>query len=79
MNGCGVLGMRAPFYNRYKEYCCLHDLNYDHGGNGRDRRRADNHLLSQMIDRESSLWMSLWCLLYYAAVRLTGWMFFNYK
>ncbi len=79
VNGCGVLGVKPPFWRKYRDCCALHDALYDDGGCSTERFRADKRLLCDMLARSHSAWMVMWCIVYYITVRAIGWMFFNYK
>ena len=79
INGCGVFGIKPPFFDKFQACCELHDAMYDLGGDGKDRFRADKRLLVDMVERSTGSWFMLWCFVYYLSVRMFGWLFFNYK
>ena len=79
VNGCGVFGVKPPFFDKFQACCELHDAMYDLGGDGKARFRADKRLLVDMVERSTGSWLMLWCFVYYLSVRMFGWLFFNYK
>ena len=79
INGCGVFGLKPPFFDKFQACCELHDAMYDLGGDGKARFRADKRLLVDMVERSTGSWLMLWCFVYYLNVRMFGWLFFNYK
>lgn len=79
VNGCGVFGVRPPFFDKFQTCCELHDAMYNEGGDGMARFRADKRLIVDMVNRSTGTWLMLWCFVYYVAVRMFGWLFFNYK
>lgn len=79
VNGCGVMGLRPPFFGMFQEYCELHDAMYNEGGGKKERFKADKRLLADMVSRSTCTWLMVWCFAYYMAVRGFGWLFFNYN
>lgn len=79
VNGCGVFGVKPPFFDKFQACCELHDAMYDLGGDGKARFRADKRLLVDMVERSTGSWLMAWCFVYYLSVRMFGWLFFNYK
>ena len=79
MNGCGVFGVKPPFFDKFQACCELHDAMYDLGGDGKARFRADKRLLMDMVEKSTGSWLMLWCFVYYLSVRMFGWLFFYYK
>jgi len=67
--------------------CCIHDDDYDRGGNAQDRKEADQGLFLNMLhlirQRESSPWkvfvFVFVALLYYVSVRLFGRFYYEYR
>lgn len=79
INGCGVFGIKPPFFDKFQACCELHDAMYDLGGGKKERFRADKRLLVDMVERSTGSWLMTWCFIYYLSVRMFGWLFFNYK
>lgn len=79
VNGCGVYGVKPPFFDKFQACCELHDAMYDLGCDGKARFRADKRLLMDMVEKSTGSWLMLWCFVYYLSVRMFGWLFFNYK
>lgn len=79
INGCGVFGIKPPFFDKFQACCELHDAMYDLGGDGKARFKADKRLLVDMVERSTGSWLMVWCFVYYLSVRSFGWLFFNYK
>lgn len=86
-NGCGCqTGILKYFKPPYAKYfyipCCIHDDNYDLGG---DRKKADQILflgcMKTILKQETNPWKISWLtivsLLYYIAVRIFGQFYFN--
>lgn len=91
-NGCGCSSgllkyIRPPYARYFYVACCMHDDDYDRGGDAKARRVADRALFRRCFrlihDRETSpgrmVWLSLNALLYYASVRIFGRHFFNFN
>lgn len=91
-NGCGCESgllkyVKPPYAKKFYIPCCLHDNDYDRGGDGKARWNADKRLFRRcfklILRQEQSPWKMAWltliALLYYSSVRLFGWKFFNYK
>ena len=91
-NGCGcesglLRWVRPPYRHIFYAACCKHDDLYDIGGNSEDRHLADRQLYSDMMKRTYCLeqrplrmwWMVTVALVYYAAVRIFGRFYFNFK
>ena len=79
INGCGVFGVKPPFFDKFQACCELHDAMYDLGGDDKARFKADKRLLVDMVERSTGSWLMLWCFVYYLSVRMFGWLFFNYQ
>ncbi len=79
VNGCGVFGIKPPFFDKFQACCELHDAMYDLGGDGKERFKADKRLLVDMVERSTGSWLMTWCFIYYLSVRMFGWLFFNYQ
>lgn len=80
INGLGVLGFhRLPYRKRFDTAARNHDAEYDEQGNWKDRREYDIIFLQSMLEvSETTLQVSV-AVIYFYAVRLFGWLFFNYK
>lgn len=80
VNGLGVRGLHClPYRKRFAEAANNHDLEYDEKGGWRDRREYDIIFLQSMLEvSETTLQVSV-AVIYFYAVRLFGWLFFNYK
>lgn len=80
VNGLGVRGMHClPYRKRFAEAANNHDLEYDERGGWRDRREYDIIFLQAMLEKcENTLQVSV-AVAYYYAVRVFGWLFYNYK
>lgn len=91
-NGCGcqkgvLKYIKPPYAKKFVLPCELHDNDYDIGGDGEMRRKADLSLFLRMqkvSQRESRnpyalTWFTLIALLYYMSVRIFGRFYFNYK
>lgn len=80
VNGLGVFGFKGlPYRRRFNAPAVEHDVSYDIGGSVKDRYDADITLLYGMVLRCGNLWQVFMAMVYYFAVRLFGWAFFNYK
>lgn len=90
-NGCGCQSgllkfIRPPYANKFYVPCCMHDDDYDHGGDKYSRLFADKMLFYRMmkiIIKEDitpcrTLWLVLVAYGYYIAVRLIGWHYYKY-
>lgn len=91
-NGCGcekgvLRYIKPPYAKKFYIPCCLHDDDYDRGGDKKARQNADKRLFrgcfKLILRQEQNPWQMVWltliALLYYCSVRLFGWMFFNYN
>lgn len=80
VNGLGVRGLHClPYRKRFAEAANNHDLEYDEKGGWRDRREYDIIFLQAMLEKcENTLQVSV-AVAYYYAVRVFGWLFYNYK
>ncbi len=80
VNGLGVRGLHClPYRKRFAEAANNHDLEYDERGGWRDRREYDIIFLQAMLEKcENTLQVSV-AVAYYYAVRVFGWLFYNYK
>ena len=79
VNGCGVWGMKIPYHKRFESICALHDLAYDEGTTSADRFKADRRMLKGMLALSDHWRYRVVARVYYGAVRMFGWLFFNYK
>lgn len=89
-NGCGcqkgvLKYIKPPYAKKFYLPCVLHDNDYDIGGSGEMRRKADLTLFLNMfkvIQKESNPFAMVWfahiALLYYVSVRIFGRFYFNY-
>ena len=90
-NGCGcskgvLKYFKPPYADEFYVPCCMHDDDYDKGGNDQDRKVADRLLFSRMVKLSLKLytnpwkivWLVLIALLYYSSVRLFGRSYFRY-
>lgn len=91
-NGCGcskgiLKYFRPPYAQTFYVPCCMHDDDYDNGGNSQDRKNADRRLFKRMIKlslkQYSNPWKIIWfmliSILYYISIRIFGKFYFNYK
>lgn len=92
-NGCGcekgvLKYIKPPYARKFYILCCMHDDDYDEGGDKSDRKEADRMLFFRMMKKSFEdknkhpsviLWMVFIAYLYYIAVRLFGHFYFNYK
>jgi len=91
-NGCGCSSgwlkwFKPPLAKYFYAACCMHDDDYDRGGNAEQRKRADRRLFSNMLwivqQREENPFRAVLyahiALLYYVSVRVLGSRFFNHK
>ena len=87
-NGCGCQSgilkfFKPPYAKKFYIPCCIHDDDYDRGG---DRKKADQSLflgcLKIILKEETNPWKISWLtlisLFYYLAVRIFGRFYFNY-
>ena len=87
-NGCGYQSdilkfIKPPYYENFYIPCCIHDDDYDRGG---DRKKADQNLFRnclRVISRDETnpwkmIWMTGWAFVYYLSVRIFGRFYFNY-
>lgn len=81
INGLGVgeHHPRLPYSERFDSAARHHDYNYDLGGDGFDRAVSDKIFYHEMRIVCTSFTQKAFARLYYAAVRLVGWLFFHYK
>lgn len=90
--GCGcerglLRYIKPPFAKMFYVACCIHDDDYDRGGNKQSRKSADVSLFRNMCiiisRKEYSPWrasgLSFVALVYYVSVRLFGRFYFNYN
>lgn len=87
--GCerGVLRyIKPPCAQLFYPACCIHDDDYDRGGDKGAKKMADRRLFDnclKIIGRQraspwKSTWLTLIALLYYASVRTFGRFYFRY-
>lgn len=72
-NGCSFV-WDGP-NGKWKKFCDLHDLDYAQGGTEKDRKKSDRKLRNRIIKSGNPFFG--W--IYYAGVRMLGWLFFKYK
>lgn len=90
--GCGCQSgilkyFKPPYANLFHIPCCIHDDDYDIGGDKEARLKADKNLFQRCVtiiirNRYSPfkmIWMFNIALLYYMSVRIFGRFFFNRK
>ncbi|MFC2513017.1 MAG: hypothetical protein ACFNWT_08335 [Prevotella denticola] len=76
-----------PYAKLFYAACCIHDDDYDRGGSARDRLLADRCLFHNCLRRilqcrfspPKTFRLVAVALAYYAAVRLMGCHYFNYR
>lgn len=86
-NGCGcqtgiLRFIKPPYAKKFYVPCCIHDDDYDRGG---DRKEADKCLflgcMKTILKEETNPWKIFWLsfvsLSYYIAVRIFGRFYFN--
>lgn len=91
-NGCGcskglLKYFKPPYAKTFYVPCCMHDDDYDKGGNEQDRKAADRCLFSRMtklsLRQNTNPWKIVWlvliALLYYISIRIFGRFYFNYN
>lgn len=91
-NGCGcskglLKYFKPPYAKIFYVPCCMHDDDYDKGGNEQDRKTADRCLFSRMtklsLRQHTNPWKIVWlvliALLYYVSIRIFGRFYFNYN
>lgn len=91
-NGCGcetglLKYIKPPYAKMFYAACCIHDDDYDVGGNKADRAKADDALFRNMLititKSDCNVWKSYhlttMALIYYISVRIFGKQYFNYK
>lgn len=87
-NGCGcqtgiLRWFKPPYHKKFYVPCCIHDDDYDLGGNRRDAdRRLFRNCLKVIWTEETNPWSMTWMTLiafsYYLCVRIFGRFYFNY-
>lgn len=88
-NGCGcqtgiLRFIKPPYAKKFYIPCCMHDDDYDRGGN---RKEADRSLflgcMKTVLKEETNPWKIFWLSFvsfsYYIAVRIFGRFYFNYS
>lgn len=91
-NGCGcekglLKYIRPPYSKLFYAACCIHDDDYDRGGDTSSRLKADIRLYGNMLrtiaNTDYKVWqmfgLTLITLLYYISVRIFGNTYFNHK
>lgn len=91
-NGCGcetglLKYIKPPYAKLFYAACCIHDNDYDIGGNKTDRHNADIRLFHNMTQTISkgnygvlkTLLLTNMAVIYYTSVRIFGHQYFNYK
>lgn len=78
--------IKPPYSIFFKSSCDIHDLSYYIWWNKCDRKKADLWFLKVMIEDCNKNtcffkknYYKVWCYVYYIAVRVFGWKYFNYK
>lgn len=90
-NGCGcekgvLRYFKPPYATLFYTPCCMHDDDYDRGGDKYSRLYADMMLFWRMmkivqkqdITPTKATWLTFIAFAYYGAVRLVGWRYFNF-
>lgn len=84
--GCNGLGVGPrwmrwwlPYRKRFHEAALLHDAEYDESGGWRDRREYDVLFLQKMVEASETTLQVTFAVIYFYAVRLFGWLFYNYN
>lgn len=90
-NGCGCQTgifrwVKPPYASFFYAACCIHDDDYDRGGNENDRKNADLRLYMNCFRKiakagfapAKTWWLTNVAMLYYCSVRLMGSNYFNY-
>ena len=90
-NGCGCESgilryIRPPYQETFYAACCMHDDDYDRGGDKTARRSADirfyDNMIKSALNTSKTPWRVAWlaavALCYYAAVRVFGRFYFNF-
>ena len=88
--GCGCQSgflrfIKPPYADMFHLPCCVHDDDYDIGGDAAARRTTDRELFRRCIiviqRNERNPWRMMWlfniAMLYYVCVRAFGFMYFN--
>lgn len=83
VNGLGVrlplVGvLPLPYRKRFDWAARRHDEDYDFGGDGWWRRRADINFLWRMVAASETDLQVAVAVVYFAVVRGLGWMFYRY-
>ena len=92
-NGCGcekgvLKYIKPPYARKFYTPCCMHDDDYDRGGNKANRKDTDRLLFFRMIKKVTDdrnehpsvfVWMTIIAYIYYVAVRVFGRFYFNYQ
>lgn len=83
VNGLGVRlpivgSLPLPYRRRFDWAARRHDEDYDVGGDGSDRRRADINFLWRMAAASETDLQVAFATAYYWTVRALGWAFYNY-
>ncbi|MCM1439031.1 MAG: hypothetical protein NC131_07440 [Roseburia sp.] len=80
--------IKPPYARMFYVPCCVHDDDYERGGDSSARRAADRRLFTNcatIIHRESggNPWRIAWlihiAMIYYISVRTFGRFYFNFK
>lgn len=80
VNGLGVLGFHhLPYRRRFDAAARKHDEEYDERGGWKERRDYDIIFLQDMLTECVNTVQVAVAVVYFFAVRLFGWLFFNYK
>lgn len=91
-NGCGcekgiLKYIKPPYSKLFYAACCVHDDDYDKGGDKKSRHQADTRLYYNMLKtitkQDCCVWkgavLTMVALVYYISVRIFGRAYFNYK
>lgn len=91
MKGCGcqtgiLRYIKIPYSQLFYTACCIHDDDYDRGGDSDDRYIADLSLKDNMRKtiRQKNYgllmraWLQVWVFVFFASVRMFGSFYFNY-
>lgn len=93
MRGCGcetglLRFLPTPYGKIFYAACCIHDDDYERGGDRHDRKEADKRLFSNcmntLIHSQTSnpgkcAWLSIVSLMYYYSVRIMGYRYFKFR
>lgn len=89
--GCGcqtgiLRWFKPPYAELFYAACCIHDDDYDRGGDKKARKMADKQLFWNIYKKieltqgsvYKTVWLVLIAMLYYVSVRMFGRRYFKY-